>query len=267
MSAHRLIRRVAPVAVLALTAAVIVACYTVPETGRKSFNILDTGTEMKLGLDAFTELKQKEKISADPAANAMIQRVGKRISAVAQLPNAQWEFVLFENKTPNAFCLPGGKVGFYTGILPVCKDDAGVAAVMGHEVAHAVARHGGERMSGQIAIAAAGITLSEFMKSKPRETQAIAMTAFGLGSTVGVVLPHSRAQESEADRIGLIYMAKAGYDPNAAVAFWQRFAASKQGASVPEFLSTHPVDETRIANLKRWMPEAMPYYEAARVTR
>jgi predicted Zn-dependent protease len=245
---------------------VVVACYTVPETGRSSFNLIDQNTEMKLGFDAFQDLKRKEKISTDPKYNAQLQRVGKRISAVANLPNAQWEFVVFDSNVPNAFCLPGGKVGFYTAIMPICGDDDGVAAVMGHEVAHAVARHGGERMTDQLLVAAGGVALSEFMKSKPQQTASLAMMAYGAGATLGAVLPHSRMQESEADHIGIIYMAKAGYDPNAAVGFWQRFAATKQGGRTPEFLSTHPVDETRIANLKKWLPEAMPYYEAAKAS-
>jgi predicted Zn-dependent protease len=248
-------------------ALVVVACYTVPETGRRAFIAVDSASEVKLGFDAFQELKQKEKVSTDPKANEMVQRVGKRIAAVAQLPNAQWEFVVFESPEQNAFCLPGGKVGVYTGILPVCQDDAGLATVLGHEVSHAVARHGAERMTDQLLVQAGGAALSQVMKDRPQQAQELAVMAYGAGTTVGAVLPHSRLQETEADHIGIIYMAKAGYDPSAAVAFWQRFAAAHKGASRPPvFLSTHPVDETRIANLKKWLPEAMPVYEKTKAS-
>ncbi len=251
---------------LGLAAAMLLAaCSTVPVTGRSQLNLLDADTEMALGVRSFAEVKQQSRISHDPAANAMVQRVGKRIAAVAELPNAQWEFVVFDSPEQNAFCLPGGKVGVYSGILPVCQDDAGLATVIGHEVSHAVARHGAERMTDQMLVQAGGMALSELMQTRPAAAQQLALQVYGAGTTVGAVLPHSRLQESEADHIGLIYMAKAGYDPHAAVAFWQRFAAAHKGSSrPPQFLSTHPVDETRIANLKKWLPDAMPYYEAAK---
>ncbi len=199
----------------------------------------------------------------------MVQRVGKRISAVAQLPDAQWEFVLFDDpKTANAFCLPGGKVGVYTGLLPICQGDGGMAAVVGHAVAHAVARHGAERVSEGLIVEMGGQFLGEAMKARPEMTQKIVMQSYGIGSQVGVQLPHSRKQELEADHLGLLYMARAGYNPQEAVEFWKRFS----GAHAPQtgligkvnaYLSTHPVDADRIARLERLMPKAQEEYRNA----
>jgi predicted Zn-dependent protease len=182
------------------------------------------------------------------------------------MPNAQWEFVVFQSQDANAFCLPGGKVGVYTGILPITKDEAGLATVIGHEVAHAVARHGGERMSEAIVIQGLGNLLGAGLSKADPAWQAVGATAYGVTTAVGRELPHSRTQESEADQIGLIYMARAGYDPEAAVQFWQRFAAvnQQQGASTPAFLRTHPTDETRIRQLREWMPRAKAEYERAK---
>ena len=172
----------------------------------------------------------------------------------------EWEFILIEDeKTPNAWCMPGGKVAFYTGILPYTKDDTGVAVVMGHEVAHALAQHGNERMSQGLLVNLGGATLAKALETKPEMTRNLWLGAFGLGTQVGVLLPYSRKHESEADRIGLILMAKAGYDPNQAVAFWERMSQSG-GQAPPEFLSTHPANATRIADLKKHLPEAMTHY-------
>jgi predicted Zn-dependent protease len=174
--------------------------------------------------------------------------------------------VLFDDaKTPNAFCLPGGKVGVYTGILPITKDEAGLATVVGHEVAHAVARHGAERVSQGLLFQLGGQALDVAMKNNSQTARQVALSAYGLGGQVGVLLPYSRKQESEADHIGLLYMARAGYDPRAAVDFWKRFAAYKDqhGGGQPEFLSTHPLDETRIRLLEALMPQAVAEYQAA----
>jgi len=241
-------------------------CVTAPETNRQQFILTDPQYEMKLGFQSFQELRKQTPVSQNSAAAELVRRVGQRISAVANLPGAQWEFVLFESKEPNAFCLPGGKVGVYTGILPITKDEAGLAAVIGHEVAHAVLRHGGERMSTAMAIqgvgsiAAATIGMSA---SDPRAMQAF-QSLYGIGSQVGVALPHSRKQESEADRVGLRYMARAGYNPEAAVEFWQRFAAysAQRGGSPPELLRTHPTDATRIRQIQEWLPEAQAQFRA-----
>lgn len=253
---------------LALGAALLCihGCSTVPETVRSQLNLYSSEQETQLGLTEFGKMKKEVPISKDPSANAMVQRVGKRIAAVAELPGAQWEFVVFESKEANAFCLPGGKVGIYTGILPICKDDAGLAAVMGHEVAHAVARHGGERMSQAQALNSVGQVGGALLGStKYSSWTPLATQAYGVGAQLGVALPHSRAQESEADEIGILYMARAGYDPKAAVAFWERFAAYNQangGGSTAWFLSTHPTDQARIDELKQLLPKAEAEYQA-----
>lgn len=238
-----------------------VGCTTVGETGRRQFNIVSAGEEMKLGLTAFNEMKQQVPISKDVAANALVQKVGKKIAAVASssLPDAQWEFVVFDSKEANAFCLPGGKIGVYTGILPITKDEAGLATVISHEVAHAVAHHGAERMSQGIAVQAGGQVVGALSASAQPITQTAIGALYGLGSQLGYALPHSRLQESEADHIGLKYMARAGYNPEAAVDFWKRFSAFNEGTSgggTPWFLRTHPVDSKRIQDIQGWIPEA-----------
>ncbi|MDH3598437.1 MAG: M48 family metallopeptidase, partial [Candidatus Tectomicrobia bacterium] len=197
-----------------------------------------------------------EKLSQDAQVNAMVRRVGRRIADAANRPDFQWEFRVVEKDEANAFALPGGKVAVYTGILKYTETEAGLAVVMGHEVAHALARHGGERMS-QSMVAQFGLTLGDLALggSNPAVMQAVQM-AYG----VGVQLPFGRRQESEADHIGLILMAKAGYDPNEAVPFWQRMSGGKTGNAPPEFLSTHPSGATRIRQLQQWMPEALQYY-------
>jgi predicted Zn-dependent protease len=243
-----------------LMMALFSSCKTVPETGRRQINLIPALEEMQLGLTSFEKMKQEVPVSKDATANALVQKVGKRIAAVAPLPNAQWEFVVFESKEANAFCLPGGKVGIYTGILPITKDEAGLATVIGHEVAHAVARHGGERMTEAMGIEGLGKIVGSATAESKWHTAAT--TVYGVGSKLGVALPHSRLQESEADHIGILYMARAGYDPEASVGFWERFAEfnRQSGASTSWFLRTHPVDEVRIKQLKGWLPEAKQQY-------
>ena len=242
-------------------------CVTNPETGRRQLLLVSESEMTQLGLSSFNQMKKDVPISKDARANELVQRVGKRIASVVNLPGAQWEFVVFESKEANAFCLPGGKIGVYTGILPITKDDAGLAAVIGHEVAHATLQHGRERMSEGITTQAIGQGLGVAVNAAdPRWTGAFNQLYSPI-SQVGVALPHSRTQESEADWRGLIYMAKAGYDPGASVAFWERFAAfNKQagGGGSPWFLRTHPLDETRIQELKRRMPEAKAQFLPAK---
>lgn len=238
-------------------------CRTVPVTGRQSLSLVSEGQELQLGLASFEEMKKEVPVSRNASARAMVERVGLQIARAASndMPNAQWEFVVFESKDANAFCLPGGKVGVFTGLLPIAGDDAGLATVIGHEVAHAVARHGGERMSEAMLMQTGGQVLGAGLGVGGLDgglAQA-AMLAYGLGTKLGRELPHSRAQESEADHIGLIYMARAGYDPTSAIGFWERFSQyneSRAGGDVPAFLRTHPVDEVRIKDLRRIMPKA-----------
>ncbi len=255
-------------AALAGALVLVGGCATVPVTGRSQLNLISPGQELQLGLSAFAELKKSTPVSKDPAANALVQKVGRRIAAVASvdLPEAQWEFVVFESNEPNAFCLPGGKVGVYTGILHITRDEAGLATVLGHEIAHAVARHGAERLSEGLLIQTGGQLLGATLSgSDPRTRSAVAL-AYGLSTTLGRQLPHSRKQEAEADEIGLIYMARAGYDPEAAIGFWERFAEYNRqhggGATIP-FLSTHPTDEKRIEHLRALLPRARAEYRPA----
>jgi metalloendopeptidase OMA1, mitochondrial len=246
---------------LALAILVLNGCTTAPVTGRKQLSLVSSDQTAQMGLTEFDKMKKEQKIDTDPARNALVQKVGKRIAGVAgkDMPNAQWEFVVFDSKEANAFCLPGGKVGVYSGILPITKDEAGLATVLGHEIAHATARHGDERMSQMMVAQQGQQLLGTAVANKSQMTQQVVSLAYGATSQVGVLLPFSRKQESEADHIGLVYMAQAGYDPKAAIDFWTRFADySKQngGGSQIGFLSDHPVDSVRIEQLKTWLPEA-----------
>ncbi|MFQ5787687.1 MAG: M48 family metallopeptidase, partial [Thermodesulfobacteriota bacterium] len=230
------------------------------------FILLSEDQEVEMGLMAYHEVLKKENISRNPRYNQSVRRVGTRIAEISDKPNYDWEFkVIKADDTINAFALPGGKVAVYTGILPIAKNEAGLAAIMGHEIAHATARHGGERAStGMLAeLGAAG--LSAAIGSQDPLVSSAIMQAYGLGVTVGGILPFSRAQEAEADRIGLVYMAKAGYNPSEALEFWKRMDEATRGSpKPPKFLSTHPGYGTRISNIQKWLPEAMNYYERSK---
>ena len=243
----------------------VASCTTVPVTGRHELNFISADQEMALGLSSFDQVKKDTPISHDPALNDQVERVAKRIATVAgkDLPAAQWEFVVFNSSEANAFCLPGGKVGVYSGILPITQGDAGLATVLGHEIGHAVAHHGASRMSQAMLTQAGGQALNSTLSATDPKWQSAASLAYGVGSKVAVELPYSREQESEADHIGLVYMARAGYDPQEAVAFWQRFAEynnQQGGSSTPTFLRDHPVDSVRIKQLQGWLPEAQAEY-------
>lgn len=249
------------------------SCSSVPLTGRNQLNIISDSEMMTMSYQQYDQFLNENKLSTNAEQTAMIKRTGAKIQAsveaffrekgiAEELMGYKWEFNLIESDQVNAWCMPGGKVVFYTGILPICRDELGVAVVMGHEVAHAVAEHGAERMSHGLIAQLGGTALSVAVKDQPAETQALWMGAFGVGAQLGVMLPFSRSHESEADHIGLIFMAMAGYDPSAAVDFWQRMAA-QGGAKPPEFVSTHPSDETRIADIRKHLPEALTYLKRA----
>ena len=222
----------------------IVSCATVPLTNRRQLNLIPSGELLNMSFQQYEQIKKESKLSNDPAKVGMVQNAGTRISRATEnflkenkiSMKFAWEYIVIEDdKTVNAWCMPGGKIAFYTGILPVTQNENGVAVVMGHEVAHAVAQHGNERMSQMLLVQLGGIALAEAVKKEPKKTQMLYMAAFGLGAQLGVMLPYSRNHEKEADHIGLILMAKAGYDPNEAVSFWTRMT-KKGGQQPPEFL-------------------------------
>jgi predicted Zn-dependent protease len=255
---------------LSLFASVLFAlagCYTNPVTGRSYAVITSTDQERQLGAESFAQMKTEEPVSKDSAANERVSRVGQRIAAAVgdQLPGAQWEFVVFDSKELNAFALPGGKVGVYTGLLELAKSDDELAIVMGHEIGHVVARHGGKRMTEATGLGLLGAVGAAAVDKKYGEGGRNAwILAYGGVTTLGVVLPFSRGDESEADIMGLQYAAEAGYDPRASVTFWEKMNAANKGPRVPKLLSTHPVGDERIADLKAAIPKYIPIYEANR---
>lgn len=266
-------RRRLSVALLAVSTLVLAGCYTVPETGRQSFIVITPGEESQLGATEFANIKAKEKISSDPKYNEQVTRVGRRIADAvgSQLPSAKWEFVVFDApKTVNAFALPGGKVGVYTGLLNLCDSDDELATVMGHEIGHVTARHGAERMSEAMLIGLGALVVDAATQSKTNNTRNAWLIGYGAVVGVGVSMKFSRNHESEADHIGVRYAAKAGYDPRASITFWQKMAKQKSRpggvvGAVMELVSTHPVDAERIQQLQAWMPEVMPLYETAKL--
>ncbi len=259
------------VVVLLLGTLVFWSCSTVPVTGRRQLNIIPGSTMLSMSSQQYGDFLKTNKVSSNQEATQMVNRVGNRIRTAVEQYMAQnnlssrlqgynWQFNLVESKEVNAWCMPGGKVVVYTGILPVTRDEVGLSVVLGHEIAHAIAEHGNERMSQGLIAQFGGMALEQVLKEKPAETKQLWMSAFGVGVQYGALLPFSRTQESEADRLGLIFMAMAGYDPNAALDFWQRMAAQSGGSAPPEFLSTHPSDQTRINDIRKELPEALRYY-------
>ena len=264
-----------PCLVLVIVALFLGGCAEVPITHREGLHLVPESELLTLSFQQYGEVLKKSKLSTDQAKTHMVRTVGDKVAQSAEaflkdagqsdkLKNYHWEFNLIEDdKTVNAWCMPGGKVAVYTGILPYAQGEAGLAVVLGHEIGHALADHGNERMSQGLLAEMGGMALSVALSQKPRETQDLFMAVFGVGVTVGALLPYSRLHESEADRIGLMLMARAGYDPREAIPFWERMSKGST-ARPPEFLSTHPAPESRIENLKNYLPEALPYYQKRR---
>lgn len=248
----------------------LASCSSVLITGRKQLLLVSDAEVLSMSATAYKQFIDSVPASKDMANTLLIRKVGRNISAAvtdflknngtaADTSGFKWEFNLVSDSVVNAFCMPGGKVVFYEGILPKTKDETGVAVVMGHEIAHAVAKHSNERLSQQM-LAQYGASLADMLLSnKPAATRQTINVLYGLGANLGVILPYSRKHEYEADRLGLIFMALAGYDPAQAVEFWQRMAAGNSAAPI-ELLSTHPTDANRIAKLKELLPEAQGYY-------
>lgn len=252
---------------------IFTACSTVPVTGRRQLSLVSSGEMVSLGEQNYKQTLSQSKLSTNKVQVDRIKRVGLRIQKAveqymsqnglsAQVEGFVWEFNLIENDTiVNAWCMPGGKVAFYTGIIPICKDDNGIAVVMGHEIAHAIANHSGERMSQAMALNLGGQVGSILLSGRSPETQKAFETLYPIGAQVGVILPYSRNHELEADKMGLIFMAMAGYNPETAIAFWERMASSSKGGRPPQFLSTHPAEAARIDKIRAAMPEVMRYYK------
>lgn len=253
-----------------LIATSIIACSKVPITGRKQLKLIPNSMMMEMGQSSYASfLKENPAVNPPTMASATVANVGYNVSKAVEkylndnnlnrlIEGYKWEFNVVDSKDVNAWCMPGGKVVVYTGLLPLTKDDAGLAVVLGHEIAHAIANHGNERMSQQLAVQLGGISLQVAMAQKPQQTQELFLTAFGVGSSLGM-LAYSRKHELEADKLGLIFMAMAGYDPERALSFWQEMA-SVGGNKPPEIISTHPSDQRRIEQVKAFLPEAKKYY-------
>jgi predicted Zn-dependent protease len=258
--------------ILLMILSLVVACSTVPITGRRQLSLVPETSVLSASSQQYEQFLKENKVVRGTAEAAMVERVGRRLAKgverylteqgmAEEAASYRWEFNLIDGKEVNAWAMPGGKVAVYQGILPVTVDETGLAVVMGHEIAHVIARHGSERLSQGLLTQLGGMALSTALAQRPEESRQIWMTAFGAGAQLGVLLPFSRLHESEADRLGLVFMAMAGYDPSQAAPFWERMAQQRSGPSPPEFLSTHPADETRVRNLQEALPEAMRYYQ------
>ncbi len=250
----------------------ITACSKVPISGRRQFKLLPESMIMGLSLDSYKQFLSENQVIKTGADAEMVKRVGNNVAAAVEsyfgkssnkkirnlVKDFKWEFNLVDSKDVNAWCMPGGKVVVYTGLLPITQNETALAVVLGHEIAHALAQHGNERMSQGLISQLGGLGLAIAMQNKPQQTQDLFLQSYGVGSSLGL-LAYGRKQETEADKIGLITMAMAGYDPNESIPFWERMSKAG-GANVPEILSTHPSSTTRIKDLRAYMPTAMRYY-------
>ena len=263
------------IAAMASMVLFVSSCTEVAITGRKQLNLVPDSVINSMSFQEYEQFLSENKVVTGTEDAEMVKRVGRRIQAAVEsyfaqqgmsdaLEGYKWEFNLVNDPAINAWCMPGGKVVVYTGLLPVTQNETGLAVVMGHEIAHAIAEHGNERMSQALLVQMGGMALSTAMRNSPEQTRELFMQSYGIGAQVGILLPYSRTQESEADHLGLIFMAMAGYNPEEALVFWERMAASKEGQGAPpELLSTHPADSTRIRNIRELLPEAMRYYRKA----
>jgi len=247
------------------------SCAVVPFTGRKQFTAIPSSQMFTLSADSYSQVLKDNKVSANQTYIAQVNRVGEKLTVAVEkymkengmessLEGFDWQYTVLESEEMNAWCMPGGQIAFYEGIMPVCQDESGIAVVMGHEIAHAIAKHGNERMSQQLMVQMGGVALSEALQTQKETTQQLALLAFGVGSKLGIELPYSRTHESEADELGLYFMAMAGFDPRTAPAFWERMQAMSSSRP-PEFLSTHPDPANRIKDLNKHMAKALEYYE------
>ncbi|HNW98545.1 MAG TPA: M48 family metallopeptidase [Bacteroidales bacterium] len=260
-----------------LLAVIIFSCSKVPITNRKQLKLLPESIMLSMALTSYQEfLTQNPPAAATEKNTIMVKSVGGKLKTAVvdlmkekgfskRIQNYKWDFNLVNSATVNAWCMPGGKVVVYSGILDYTKDETGLAVVMSHEIAHAVARHGNERMSQQMVILMGGIGLSVAMQQQPEKTKNIFLMSYGVGSVLGT-LAYSRQHEYEADKLGMVFMAYAGYDPSKSIEFWERMSKLTGGATVPQFLSTHPSDENRIKACKEFLPTAMKYYKAGTTT-
>ncbi|MCC5921205.1 MAG: M48 family metallopeptidase [Cyclobacteriaceae bacterium] len=251
------------------------ACKKVPMTDRRQVSFIPNSQLLPLSFTSYNDMMNQTTASSNREWTSWVRNSGERISKAVEiylkengnervLKGFDWEFNLIADPTVNAFCMPGGKIAFYEGIMPICQSELGTAVVMGHEIAHAIANHGGERMSQGLIQQLGAVSLSAATRNQPETTKNILFTAYGVGSNFGVMMPFSRSHESEADELGLYFMALAGYDPREAPKFWDRMAANSGGGAPPEFLSTHPSHRTRISDLNNAMPKAMEYYNRSR---
>lgn len=258
-----------------ITTILFASCGSVPVTGRKQLNLVSNQEVLTLSLQQYDEFIKSAPKSTDKANTALVQKVGRNIANAVEtylrengygdeLASYAWEFNLVKSSDVNAFCMPGGKIVVYEGILPVTQNETGLAVVLGHEVAHAVAKHANERMSQQMVTQYGTQAVGAALGNSSAGVQQAAAAAIGLGSQYGILLPYSRKQELEADKLGLIFMAMAGYDPSAASAFWMRMSQSS-ASGTPEFMSTHPSDATRIDQIQKDLPEALKYYKKGTV--
>ncbi|MFC1781396.1 M48 family metallopeptidase [Planctomycetota bacterium] len=250
----------------------LIGCTIIDISGRRQLNLVPDSMMNSMSFQSYDEFLSAHRLSTNTQQVQMVKRVGSRIQEAVEryclengiedrLAGYDWEFNLVEDPNVNAWCMPGGKVVVYTGLLPVAQTEAGLAVVVGHEIAHAFAKHGAERMTQGLLVQMGGMALSKALEDRPQQTQNLFMQSYGVGSQVGLLLPYSRVHESEADHLGLIFMAMAGYDPQEAASFWQRMAEGSGGTESLEILSTHPSDTTRIRKIKEVLPEAMRYYQ------